>query len=904
MLDGTRRQPSIAVIIPVYNVEKYLSACLDSVREQDYPEWTATIVIDGSPDGSEAIARRYADEDARFEVVVVPNGGLGSARNVGIEHSRGHYVFFLDSDDTLPPGTLGALASAAASSGSEIVAGFAEDFGADYLVPTRYWTQTGSLFDDESTFAARQRPDFLADHVVWNKLYARTLLESNGIDFPPRVHCEDMVFSARAALLADSITVVPRLVYRHRRHDEAISASYTRSKTLADWLGQSELAIRAIERLGDESTLGDYLLNFMHVQWWTRARNLHEITDDALMSGLQELSRLILDVMPSQARRRLSRARMAVLEFYAYDEPRRLHLSSDETPSPLDEDFGRVPTEAREVLTLARELAGGGRVSRELAQVLVVERVLRPIADGHHWPEDGFLDDVLEVVAVTGTDYLESLTGPHGSTSERLHRFVDRHGTGRADIDVLRHRPGALVLRGGAEHTRGSLEAETIELQLQPKAGGAPVVVPATRTSHEPGRLRWSAVVPQERLSEGVYSAALLLWDQAAGRGRLLAAPSASLPLELHGPARSLSLRHALRDLDGPKRRLFTFPAWRDNPFVTLLQLEAVARGYAIAGTSELGLLVEELTDPARHGVVHIQWPSAITDGAISPANAESRVDVFLTALRTAKALRRPIVWTVHNALPHDTAFRNAALRLHQGIADLADAIHVLNSRTADVVADEYVLPADRIVVIPHAAYTGVYGPAMARTDARADIAAPAQDVGVLFFGQIRPYKGLEQLLDAMRAAARRDPALRLLLAGRPVAGGEEVVAGLDRTAVPSTEAVRFIEDAEVPAWFSAADVLVLPYRRILNSGTMHLAAAFGVPVIMPDEPHLRADFGDEPWIRFFDPTEPAASIAELLLDRWYLAGEARNAALDFAHRRLPIDMSRAFARLLDELSA
>ena len=96
----------------------------------------------------------------------------------------------------------------------------------------------------------------------------------------------------------------------------------------------------------------------------------------------------------------------------------------------------------------------------------------------------------------------------------------------------------------------------------------------------------------------------------------------------------------------------------------------------------------------------------------------------------------------------------------------------------------------------------------------------------------------------------------------------------------------------------------VLPYRKVLNSGSMMLAATFGVPLVLPAEEALLADYGDEPWIRFFDTDRAAASIAEILADDWYLKSEARQAALDFARGRSPVAMSRGYAELLREAQA
>lgn len=98
--------PPISIIIPMYNVEKYLRRCLDSVKNQTFQDWTAICVNDGSPDTSSKIAAEYAAADERFIVVDKENGGLSDARNVGMSYATGDYLMFLDSDDCIHPQTL------------------------------------------------------------------------------------------------------------------------------------------------------------------------------------------------------------------------------------------------------------------------------------------------------------------------------------------------------------------------------------------------------------------------------------------------------------------------------------------------------------------------------------------------------------------------------------------------------------------------------------------------------------------------------------------------------------------------------------------------------------------------------------------------------------------------------
>jgi glycosyltransferase involved in cell wall biosynthesis len=98
--------PQISIIVPVYKVEKYLRKCIDSILKQTYADWELLLIDDGSPDRSGEISDEYAVKDSRIRVFHKPNGGVSSARNLGLDEAQGEYVMFVDSDDWLTPDTL------------------------------------------------------------------------------------------------------------------------------------------------------------------------------------------------------------------------------------------------------------------------------------------------------------------------------------------------------------------------------------------------------------------------------------------------------------------------------------------------------------------------------------------------------------------------------------------------------------------------------------------------------------------------------------------------------------------------------------------------------------------------------------------------------------------------------
>ena len=111
----------ISVVVPIYNVERFLPRALDSILSQTHKDWEAILVDDGSTDTSGSIADEYARRDARFKVVHKENGGLSDARNAGMKLIRGEYLLFLDADDFLYPQLMALCLEAALRDNSDLV---------------------------------------------------------------------------------------------------------------------------------------------------------------------------------------------------------------------------------------------------------------------------------------------------------------------------------------------------------------------------------------------------------------------------------------------------------------------------------------------------------------------------------------------------------------------------------------------------------------------------------------------------------------------------------------------------------------------------------------------------------------------------------------------------------------
>jgi CDP-glycerol glycerophosphotransferase len=218
----------LSVVIPVYNVEEFLEACLDSVLAQTFTDYEVVMVDDGSTDRSAEIAQRYVDRDPRFRLISQPNGGLSKARNTGTANAAGDLLAFLDSDDMLTPDAYRLLVGALDRTGSDFATG-------NVYRLTRFATaqspflRTAFAETRLKTHVTKYRP-LLADRPAWNKVWRRSFWDKHGFRFPEGRTYEDTPVTIPAHFLAKSIDVISDPCYLWRIR-EGGGPSITQRKT-------------------------------------------------------------------------------------------------------------------------------------------------------------------------------------------------------------------------------------------------------------------------------------------------------------------------------------------------------------------------------------------------------------------------------------------------------------------------------------------------------------------------------------------------------------------------------------------------------------------------------------------------------------------------------------------------
>ncbi|MEU9354437.1 bifunctional glycosyltransferase family 2 protein/CDP-glycerol:glycerophosphate glycerophosphotransferase [Streptomyces griseoloalbus] len=212
--------PRFSVIVPAYQVQAYLHACLESVLSQSYPDLELIAVDDCSPDACGAVIDEFAARDPRVRAVHLPeNAGLGPARNAGMERATGDYLVFLDGDDTLTPDALLALADRLKETGEPdvLVYDYARTYWSGEAVRNRVAAELTE--DGPAPFRLEDRPGLLnLLMVAWNKAYRREFVERAGLTFPPGYY-EDTPWTYPVLMTAGSIATLDRVCvhYRQRR---------------------------------------------------------------------------------------------------------------------------------------------------------------------------------------------------------------------------------------------------------------------------------------------------------------------------------------------------------------------------------------------------------------------------------------------------------------------------------------------------------------------------------------------------------------------------------------------------------------------------------------------------------------------------------------------------------------
>jgi len=206
----------VSVIVPVYNVEKYLRQCLDSLKEQTLGDVEFIVIDDGSTDGSGEICDEYA-EDSRFRVFHTENHGLSAARNRGLDEARGEWIEFVDSDDWVEPGFCEIPLKAVRKYQSDMAI-----FCFEKVTEKGKRTRRKKREKVNGYITKEKAIDF-GGLAAWNKIYKRSLFSN--IRYPEDHLYEDIAITHKLIYSACSIVALPDILIRYRIRKNSLSRS-------------------------------------------------------------------------------------------------------------------------------------------------------------------------------------------------------------------------------------------------------------------------------------------------------------------------------------------------------------------------------------------------------------------------------------------------------------------------------------------------------------------------------------------------------------------------------------------------------------------------------------------------------------------------------------------------------
>lgn len=206
-----------SIIVPIYNVEKYLPRCIESLLVQTYKNFEVILIDDGSTDSSGDIADRYGEEYPDiFRIVHQKNKGLGGARNTGIDLADGDYLLMVDSDDYVSPKLL------------ECADKYLQDNGDDILIFNFITEEENGKQEIQYLHTVRgyrhisSKKFIMETPAAWNKIYKASLFKETGVRYPERIYYEDLATTPCLALYADKIGIIDDALYYYIQRNSSI----------------------------------------------------------------------------------------------------------------------------------------------------------------------------------------------------------------------------------------------------------------------------------------------------------------------------------------------------------------------------------------------------------------------------------------------------------------------------------------------------------------------------------------------------------------------------------------------------------------------------------------------------------------------------------------------------------
>lgn len=278
----------ISVIVPIYNVEKFLPKCLESLVGQTFKDIEIICINDGSTDNSLEILNSFAQKDERIILINQTNQGVSNARNKGLSIAKGKFTLFLDSDDYIAPDFIEKLHAKAVKTGAEITAGNIVYDEEGNLIRNNFISKQTFKINKEILVSINEKASFAKSVIICGKLFTADFVRKNNLKFMEGCRFEDNEFSFLSTVLADKVALEKDAEYYYVMHSASLMANVFKTETVFDFLKVFKEISAKMEELTVENRINPEYLSVFNAHMTNAFYNTFKSTSETYKSEFRE----------------------------------------------------------------------------------------------------------------------------------------------------------------------------------------------------------------------------------------------------------------------------------------------------------------------------------------------------------------------------------------------------------------------------------------------------------------------------------------------------------------------------------------------------------------------------------------------------------------------------------------
>lgn len=291
----------LSIVVPVYNVERYLAQCIESLLQQEYVNIQLIIVDDGSPDGSYEIARGYAKRDPRIKLIRQANAGPSAARNNGTRHARGEYLTFFDSDDFVGRHIYSDAIGSLQESGSDLAVLAYQREKNGSILPAAPWIRAVHA-KSRTGVTLHDYPEIMVNTIATSKVYRRSFWDAQQFEFPEGLLFEDQALTMSAFTSARAIDVRSYVGINWRIRGGSTTNNATQPRNLRDHHTAVQRSLEILEERGFSAASKMRVVQLMNNNFGDYLRNIGRMEGESWDTFREAAQFLVARVTPEMSR--------------------------------------------------------------------------------------------------------------------------------------------------------------------------------------------------------------------------------------------------------------------------------------------------------------------------------------------------------------------------------------------------------------------------------------------------------------------------------------------------------------------------------------------------------------------------------------------------------------------------